>query len=58
MSESGCSGFKDLQDEEIKYLLSDSVAQAISGYPGFKDSQDEEIKYFYNHQIMLLYQFC
>ena len=31
--------FKDLQDEEIKYLLSES------GYPGFKDLQDEEIKY-------------
>ncbi len=26
MSESGFTGFKDLQDEEIKYLLSDSVA--------------------------------
>ena len=31
--------FKDLQDEEIKYFLSES------GYPGFKDLQDEEIKY-------------
>ena len=31
--------FKDFQDEEIKYLLSES------GYPGFKDLQDEEIKY-------------
>jgi hypothetical protein len=34
------AGFKDLQDEGTKYLLSES------GYPGFKDLQDEEIKYF------------
>ena len=40
MSESGYPGFKDFQDEGIKYLLSES------GYPGFKDFQDEEIKYF------------
>jgi hypothetical protein len=44
MSESGCSGFKDVQDEKkpVKITTFNPRQMSESGCSGFKDVQDEK----------------